>query len=539
MPSGLKSSKVVTESQLKRQRFSDEFLDPFCPRFFNTICLSVSSFCGLVIVMTPDDMTLVQEYVATRSEAAFAALVQRHIHHVHSAAMRQVGNPHLAEEITQSVFVNLAQKAAKLRRDAILSAWLHRAVYFAAHEVLRAQRRRQIREQEAYMQSTLNDAETENVWPQLAPFLDGAMNELAETDRAALMLRYFENKTAKEIARALRVKEDAAQKRIVRGLVKLRTIFLKHGVTLSAATIAGAISANSVQTAPAALIKATTAVALAKSATVSTSTIGLVKGALKIMAWTKAQTAVIGLVTIGIATYSVIQHQTQSRLREQNESLQQQVNQLSQLKTENENLSNQLAAAKRWAADARAPLDTASQKPSQPVQAPIVSPVQPAAPVKTAVVELPKSSWTNAGFATPEAALRTRGAAVLNGDRDLFKQSIFIPDDARKFAEDAFIKMAEASNDPNKAQYLQSILDNKFGVDEGILMPMMAQNQNSGMSGYKILSEQPVSLNEQVLQVETDVNSGSSRTETLDFQLIDGNWRVVYDKATFEKMMQH
>src|SRR5438270_584263 len=129
--------------------------------------------------MTPDrdDMTLVRDYAASQSETAFAALVERHIHQVHSAAMRQVGDGHLAEEITQSVFIILAQKAAKFNANTILSAWLYRATHFAAKNALRAQRRRQIREQEAYMQSTLNEP-GENTWREISPLLDGAMNKL-------------------------------------------------------------------------------------------------------------------------------------------------------------------------------------------------------------------------------------------------------------------------------------------------------------------------------------------------------------------------
>src|SRR5581483_6649778 len=136
--------------------------------------------------MTPDDMMLVREYAASQSEITFAALVQRHIHHVHSAAIRQVGDAHLAEEITQAVFIVLAQKAAKLRPNTILSAWLYRATHFAAINALRAQRRRQIREQEAYMQSILNEPE-ENIWAQLAPLLDNGLNKLGATDRAVLV----------------------------------------------------------------------------------------------------------------------------------------------------------------------------------------------------------------------------------------------------------------------------------------------------------------------------------------------------------------
>jgi uncharacterized protein (TIGR03435 family) len=280
-------------------------------------------------MMMRDDMTLVREFATRRSEpalaeSAFTELVERHIGLVHSAALRQVGNAHLAEEITQAVFIILARKAASLaggwhrrlvarlhpRGDEGVAAislapWLYRTTRYAAADALRARCRRHIREQEAYMQSTLNQPDTD-AWTQLAPLLDDAMNELGETDRTALVLRYFENKTAREIAVALRMKENTAQKRVVRALEKLRARFVKRGLTLPAMVIAGAVAANSVQAAPIGLVLTITAT---KGAAIGSSTIILVKGALKLMTLAKAKTtALIGTTIIfaaGIAAVAV------------------------------------------------------------------------------------------------------------------------------------------------------------------------------------------------------------------------------------------
>ena len=139
------------------------------------------------------------------------------------------------------------------------------------------------------MQSTLNETET---WTQIAPLLDDAIAKLSERDRNAILLRYFENKSAREMAAALRVDEPAAQKRVTRAVEKLRAFFAKRGVTLTAAAIAGAVSANSVQAAPVGLAATVTAAA-AKGAAVSASTLTLIKGALKIMAWTKMKMAML------------------------------------------------------------------------------------------------------------------------------------------------------------------------------------------------------------------------------------------------------
>ena len=256
------------------------------------------------------DMELVRDYVRLNSEAAFAELVQRHIALVYSAALRHAGIAAHAEEITQAVFIILARKAARLRTDTVLEGWLHETTRLTALSFLRGERRRQFREQEAYMQSTLQESAEASAWNQLAPLLDEAVSRLGKKDRDAVMLRFFKEKSVREVAMALQVNESAAQRRVHRAVEKLRRFFTKRGIALSAAVITGAISANSVQAAPVALAKSVTAVAIAKGATASGSTLTLIKGALKIMAWTKMKTAIaIGVAAIlAVSTTTLIIH---------------------------------------------------------------------------------------------------------------------------------------------------------------------------------------------------------------------------------------
>ena len=256
-----------------------------------------------------DDMALLGEYAARNSEAAFAELVSRRIGFVYSAALRQVRDPHLAEEITQAVFVILAQKAGRISEKTVLTGWLFRTTRFAALAQIRDRAKRQRREQEVQMQSEFQSPAADEIWNQMSPLLDEALATLGEKDRQAVLLRFFENKSLAEVGNALGTGEDTARKRVSRALEKLNRYFAKRGVSSTKAIIAGAISANSVQAAPVALAKSVTAVALAKGAVASGSTLTLIKGALKIMAWTKAKTAiVIGvgvLLAAGTATVTV------------------------------------------------------------------------------------------------------------------------------------------------------------------------------------------------------------------------------------------
>ena len=241
--------------------------------------------------MTSDDMDLVRDYAACQSEQAFETLAERHVNLVYSSALRQVHDPHLAEEITQAVFILLARKADRLGPDTILPSWLHRTACFVAADALKARRRRAQREQEALMQSLLNVPEDE-AWRQISPLLDTAIAGLNEKDRHAIVLRYFQNKSLHEIGAAIGTSEEAAKKRVNRALEKLQKFFLKRGVSSTTAAIAAAIYANSVQAAPAALAKTVSTVAIVKGATASTSTAALIKGASKLMAWANMKTAI-------------------------------------------------------------------------------------------------------------------------------------------------------------------------------------------------------------------------------------------------------
>src|SRR6185295_16399722 len=133
-----------------------------------------------------NDGELLAEFAHSESEKAFTMLVNRHIRLVHSVALRHTSNLHHAEEITQAVFIILARKAGSLGRKTILSGWLYQAARLTAANFQRAELRRARREQEVFMDSTLESTRTEAAWCEMAPLLDDAMAHLATTDRDAV-----------------------------------------------------------------------------------------------------------------------------------------------------------------------------------------------------------------------------------------------------------------------------------------------------------------------------------------------------------------
>ncbi len=251
-----------------------------------------------------DDIELLRQYAEHDSEEAFTVLVQRHVNLVYSIAFRHVANAHRAEEITQAVFVILARKARKLRPGTVLSGWLYHTARLTAANAQRSEIQRTRREQEAYLQSTITENESD-AWTQIGPWLDHAMAGLNEKDRNAIVLRFFEGRNLREVGTAIGASEEAAKKRVTRALERLRHFFSKRGITLTAAGLAAAVSANSIQAAPAGL--AISAVAAAKGSAATASTLTLVKGALKVMAWTKLKlAAVVGVAVILTASTTTV-----------------------------------------------------------------------------------------------------------------------------------------------------------------------------------------------------------------------------------------
>ena len=210
--------------------------------------------------MDDPDLALLARYARHGDEAAFAEVVRRYLGLVHSVALRHVRSLQLAEEVAQSVFADLAREAGRLGPGTVLPAWLWQVARRTAVDAVRREARRRQREQTAHELSTMNTPDAD--WSQVAPLLDEALQSLDETDRAVVVLRWFENKPLSEVGVALGLGEDAAQKRASRALDRLREFFSRRGITASAGGLAALISTNAVQAAPVGLAAIVTGGAL-------------------------------------------------------------------------------------------------------------------------------------------------------------------------------------------------------------------------------------------------------------------------------------
>ena len=249
------------------------------------------------------DWELLQAYAKNRSETAFAELVRLHVDWVHSVALRHVGDPHLAEDVVQSVFVLLARKASDLRPGTVLGGWLFRTTCHVAAHARRAELRRKSRETIACTMSndTNSQDNTEILWQQLAPHLDLAVSALSEADRSAILLRFYEKAPMRTVGERLGVSEDAAKKRVSRAVERMRDFLAERGVKFGGVVLAGLLAEKTVQAAPAAMAAAAAKIAVAAgSASTSVMLPPLARETLRAWHWAKAKLAA-GLAVSSVA----------------------------------------------------------------------------------------------------------------------------------------------------------------------------------------------------------------------------------------------
>ncbi len=216
-----------------------------------------------------DDAELLRRYVEDRSEDAFTELVQRHLGLVYSVAVRRVGgDAHLAEDVAQKIFTDLARKASSLRGHATLSGWHYVGTHVASAEIVRRESRRKNREAAAHvMQTILSESTPPTDWDRVRPALDDLVLDLRNDDREAIVQRFFQQRTYAEIGAALRLSEEAARKRVDRSLEKLRALLVRRGITSTTAALGLALAASGSGAVPTGLVAHVSSTAIAHSTT--------------------------------------------------------------------------------------------------------------------------------------------------------------------------------------------------------------------------------------------------------------------------------
>ena len=231
-----------------------------------------------------DDAELLRRYASENSEAAFAELVRQHLGFVYHTALRHLnGDVHGAKDVAQTVFTDLARKAASLVHRPLLAGWLHTSTRYAALQHRRTERRRQTRDQGAHlMQELTRETDPHAHWERLRPVIDDALHALNPGDREAVLLRFFEGRGFAEIGARLNLSEDGARSRVERVLAKMETLLARRGVTSTAAALSVALAGQSAAAAPVGLASTITVVALNGAIAASTAS-ALTLGTLTLM----------------------------------------------------------------------------------------------------------------------------------------------------------------------------------------------------------------------------------------------------------------
>ena len=250
------------------------------------------------------------------------------------------GDRQLAEDVTQTVFINLVRMGKTLSSQVALGGWLHQHTVHVATKAARGENRRRVREKEAVEMTTL-ESNSDAGLAEAAPYLDEAITQLGAEDRTAIVLRFFEQRDFRSVGEALGSNEDATRMRVNRAVDKLHGLLKQRGVRLSAAGLGVALAAEGVTAVPAGLPASVTATAVASAATG-----GITFTLLKVAMMTKLKAGIIvAVVLASVATPLVIQHHAQVKLAEKDRVLQQQSEQLAYLESERQRLSNLVAQA--------------------------------------------------------------------------------------------------------------------------------------------------------------------------------------------------
>ena len=427
--------------------------------------------------MATDDQALLRRFCAEGDHEAFNEVVRRHVGLVYGAALRQLGDPTLAEDATQIVFTRLAQRAAKVPQNAVLAGWLHADTRLTALQLQRRERRRRNRELELIKMQEVNENQSPD-WTQIRPVLDEALQSLGRTDRDILLLRFFEQRNLRDVAAAMGLSEDAARMRVARALDKLRSILQGRGIATAGEAMAAMLAACGVQAVPPALAMSVAASALAASSPVAGMALGVI-------AMSKIKLAVIGtLFAAGVATPVLWQRHLIESLQIENAALRAETVQLRLAEEENDRrwqargaeanrsredamelarLRGALAQARQELEAQRKAASALSGSPSEPQSATPEEPVVTEAEI-AAFLQRPTGEQ-----AVVLAQLRRQMMGLENRKDGEFART-------RALAEGVRPKLEELESDPKAfAEFQSSFIESAIGLQDSAKLARIRQ----------------------------------------------------------------
>src|SRR5580700_5346788 len=242
------------------------------------------------------DSALLHSFIREGSQQAFAEIVSRHAGWIHAAAMRTVRDSHLADDVTQAVFIVLAKKAAHVKGES-LGPWLFRATRYACSHTLRERKRRLHHEREASAMKQQSTPPPEPpLWERIAPILDELVQSLSPAMRGAILLRFYQQKHLADVGKCLGISEDAARKRVAKATSVLRAKFARRGILVAAEDFAVALAARVSPPVPPGIIASCSSAPAQALGQIS----GIAKGAITSMFTIKAKVAAIILVLLAL-----------------------------------------------------------------------------------------------------------------------------------------------------------------------------------------------------------------------------------------------
>ena len=485
-----------------------------------------------------DDGALLREYAQSGSEDAFAELVRRHLDLVYSTALRAVnGDEPLAKDVCQSVFIDLSRKASRLCNHSVLTGWLYTSACFASAKAVRSEQRRRAREQKAdTMQEPAARSAEEPDWQKIQPVLDSLMLGLKDSDREALLLRYFEKRSLADVGNKLGLSENAARMRVERALERLREQLFRRGVTSTATALAIVLTQQTVASAPFGLAASVTASTLGAASAAGSLSI------LNLITMTNIKTILIGAVIVaGVSAPLIVQHQTNARLREQIEALRSQLSlslhpqqtnvatdpanleqlrsnsaELLRLRGEVTSLRHQVATFATNRKDSTEQMNALKRSGEEEAGKALLA-KSPEIPL------VPAHQWTNVGFTTPAAAFQTLNWAVANHDTNAFAGALVWDAQARARADALFAAAPES-------------VRQRYGTVDGIIFDWWLNNATP-IAANRVLSQMDEGPNEATLLEQHVYTDGRVRENTVQFQRDDnGGWRQVIPPELMPKL---